>query len=118
MLALQQQLAQQSPTNDQSPDSAALSAWCRAVFMLLVDGGIAGFDCLEEIFCLRFQDVNDVAGQGLITIPRENGYYPIYRSTQAALYVLSLCIHLRRGRGEAGTGWAITRRMVTFCLAG
>src|SRR5271157_1584042 len=83
----------------QEGSSPSELAWYRFVFGMIVFGGLAWPDALDDIFKLRYQDIIS-AERGYILIPRAGGLYPIFIPPAAADLTLSLCVYLSRERGK------------------
>ena len=83
----------------QEGSSPSELAWYRFVFGMIVFGGLAWPNALDDIFRLRYQDIIS-AERGYILIPRAGGLYPIFIPPAAADLALSLCVYLSRERGK------------------
>jgi site-specific recombinase XerD len=81
------------------PDlSPRMTAWCWLIFSLIVETGISGNACLDELMALTYTDICSTL-DGYIDIPRAGGRYPVFLPDRSQAYAIALCNHLRRGRG-------------------
>jgi integrase len=76
-------------------------AWCKFVVALIIDGGLAGPECISEIFALTFHDISNSAHR-YIHVPRQLGRVPVYVPASVSVLAASLCIFLKRNMGRGG----------------